>query len=95
LLLQLAPGSAATLDIELAPFGERQRVQVTGNGKPLTEWLLKPDNPRQTLPLPLTTDGRMELAFHFPDAIMPRDLGLADDHRTLAIRLLSMTLRQQ
>jgi hypothetical protein len=95
LLLQVAGGRPATIDLELLPFAA-QRVAVTVNGEPLTEWVLTKDSPRgQTLEVPPVPDGRLELAFHFPDAVAPRDLGLSNDRRRLAIRLLFLTLRPQ
>lgn len=96
LLLQVIAGRPAAIDLDLQPFSERQRVTVTVNGEPLTQWLLTKDSPRPpTLEVPAVADGRLELAFHFPDAMAPRDLGLANDRRKLAIRLLSLTLRPQ
>ena len=96
LLLQLEPSRSATVDIEVLPFAERQEVLVTANGTPLTEWTLTKAGPRlQTLELPVVADGRVELAFHFPHTTSPRDLGLSNDGRELAIRLLSLTLTPQ
>jgi hypothetical protein len=96
LLLQVVASRPATIDLELLPFAERQRVTVTLNGGPLTEWVLRKDSPRgQTFEIPAVADGRLELAFHFPDAVAPRELGLSNDRRRLAIRLLSLTLRPQ
>ena len=96
LLLQVAADRPVIIDLDLQPFSERQRVAVTVNGEPLTEWVLTKGSPRsQTLGVPPVADGRLELAFHFPDAVAPRDLGLANDRRKLAIRLLSLRLRPQ
>jgi len=94
LLLQVKPGRAAVVDIDVLPFGESQRVAVTANGELVAEWVLAQGGPRQrTLEVPAVSDGRVELAFHFPDAASPRDLGLSNDRRKLAVRLLFLTLR--
>lgn len=94
LLLQVEPGRSAVVDLDLLPFGKSQRVSVTANGEPLVEWVLVTGGPqRQTLEVPAIADGRLELAFHFPDAASPRDLGLSNDRRKLAVRLLFLTLR--
>lgn len=96
LLLQVTPGRPAAIDLHLLPFAKRQRVTVTVNGEPLTEWELTKDSPRpQRLEVPAFAHGKLELAFHFPDAVAPRDLGLANDRRKLAVRLLSLRLRPQ
>ena len=96
LLLQLEPGRAATVDIEVMPFADSQDVVVNANRAPLTEWTLTKAGPSlQTLEIPAIADGRLELAFHFPDTTSPHDLGLSNDGRALAIRLLSLTLRPQ
>lgn len=94
LLLQVEPGRPAVVDLDLLPFGESQRVSVKANGEPLTEWVLEAGGQqRQTLEIPAIADGRLELAFHFPDTVSPRDLGLSNDGRKLAVRLLFLTLR--
>lgn len=94
LLLQLPPGQAATLELDLRAFWHTQRIDITANGEPLTEWTLDLDTEQQTLALPATDDGRMELAFHFRDAVSPRDLKLLADGRALAIRLFGVTLHK-
>ncbi len=94
LLLSLPPGRQSTLDLDLVPFGERQRVGVTIAGQPVADWTLTPDGTRQySVALPAIAEGTVEIAFHFPDAVSPRDLGLSNDRRKFAIRLLTATLR--
>lgn len=94
LLLQVPPGQAARLELDLRAFWHTQRIDITANGQPLTEWTLTTDTRQQSLPLPATGDGRIELAFHFRDAVSPRELGLLADRRALAIQLLAVTLRK-
>lgn len=94
LLLRLPPDQAATLDMELKPFWHTQRIDITANGEPLTQWTLPTNTTQRNLRLPATKDGKVELAFHFHDAISPRELGLLADRRGLAITLNALTLRK-
>lgn len=74
----------------------RQRVVVSADGQPLRELVLDRFSERMhEVQIPaeaIGADGQVELVLDFPDARSPRELGLGDDDRRLAVRLISLLL---
>jgi len=84
----------------VAPAHPKQDVEISVNGIPaaivcLTAYAAN----RIRVPLPeaaregLRKYGALRLAFRFPDVARPKDIGLDNDPRALALGLLAITLR--
>jgi hypothetical protein len=78
---------------------QKQRVELVINGVLAAELILTetsggmfevkiPEEVKQK-----TGDGFLKLEFHFPDAARPKDIGLGDDSRKLALGLVALTVR--
>ena len=95
------PPGDVHLYIALRPFlvpgrKDEQRVGVVVNGEQLVEWRLQGQPPllHVVLPRRLLDGPELDLALSTPDAATPRDLGVGQDDRLLAIsvREIRMTL---
>ena len=77
---------------------ENQRLTVTINGIPTADLVLK--EPAAVLDIKIPGAVKQELEsetlevrFNFPDAVSPRNIGLSDDPRELALGLIAVTIR--
>jgi putative flippase GtrA len=84
----------------LGPTHPKQDVEVLVNGVPAAKATLTADSkqefevqiPKSALEEP-GADQLIKLEFRFPDAARPKDIGINEDTRMLAIGLLSLTVR--
>lgn len=77
---------------------DRQRVQVTVNGKELVTIALNDPRPKLhkfVIPAALVDSDEVEIAFGLPDAAIPADLGISGDQRTLGLSIVSVCLFPQ
>ena len=68
----------------------QQRIGVSVNGTQLTEWLVsnhEPQNQSLIIPAELAQGEALQIRFHFPDAVSPKELGLSIDTRPLGIAM--------
>jgi hypothetical protein len=68
----------------------RQRVGVSVNGTPLTEWIVSKDKFQTKsvrIPADLTGRDSLQVEFHLPNAVSPRSLDLGGDKRLLGIAI--------
>lgn len=72
-----------------------QRVSVSFNGGPATEYLYDMEHPRSLieLALPATKENRFEMRFSLPDAVSPKQIGLSEDGRRLGISVKSIEFK--
>lgn len=77
---------------------ENHRLTMTINGIPTTDLVLK--EPAVVLDIKIPGAVKQELEsetlevrFNFPDAVSPKDIGLSDDPRELALGLIAVTIR--
>lgn len=82
-----------------------QRLTVSINGIPAADLVLSEPSPSITEPATVfeikmpeavkqkSGDEYFELLFNFPDATSPRDVGLSEDTRELALGLVALTVR--
>lgn len=84
-----ADGRPAEATLEAIGFvekGHTQRVRISVNGGKETEVVFTPQQPQQTVRLPLPANAeKLTIAFTLPDAASPVQLGLSADARMLAI----------
>ena len=95
------PREALALELDLAPFGIafglEQRVVVSAGGIELGSFTLATEPPSpHVIPIPATTpltaDGYLDIALALPDAVAPKSLGINQEPRRLAVRLISLRL---
>lgn len=95
------PRQDLLLELEIAPFavefGLTQRVIVSAGGTELQRVTLDTRPPsRHLIPvpatLPLDPDGNLDITLFLPDAATPKSVGINNDTRSLAIRLISLRL---
>jgi hypothetical protein len=87
-------------NVLLSPTHPKQDVEVLVNGLPAARIRLTADSkgkfevavPQAAL-AGITSDRSLKLELHFPDAARPKDLGIGDDPRELAIGLMAITVR--
>lgn len=93
-------GHDLELHIDLLPYVSdthpTQRVPITAGGEEVATLTLDKDSGReQTIRIPArlvdaAPDGKLDIWFAFPDTISPHTLGMSDDTRKLAIRLVTL-----
>ena len=98
------PAGARSILLEAQPLlsssHPRQTIEIRMNGVPLvTVSLTAQSSNRIEIPVSdvairavLATDGLAKLDFSFPDAARPRDIGINEDSRRLALGLQAMTI---
>lgn len=75
---------------------DRQRIAVSVNGQPVTNWVGTRQEIQQfsaTIPARMIAGTHTELSFDLPDAVSPRDIARGADPRVLGIALHRLTLR--
>jgi hypothetical protein len=75
---------------------DQQRVTVTLNGRPLTNWILRDSNPLTysvSVPRDLLAKKNV-LRFELPDARSPKELGISTDARRLGIAVERIELKR-
>lgn len=77
---------------------ENQRLTVTVNGIPTADLVLKEPAVVLDIKIPEAVkqeleNETLEVRFNFPDAASPKDIGLSDDPRELALGLIAVTIR--
>lgn len=84
----------------LGPTHPKQHVEVLIGGDLAAKITLTADSPNVfevRIPdaafEPGLSNGLLTLEFHFPDAASPKDLGLSDDTRKMALGLISITVQ--
>ena len=101
IFLPIAPAQVSSLVIEaralISPSHTRQRVTLTVNDVPVGSVDLSASATTFEVQLPEALQQAPEtehirLALHLPDAARPKDLGLGEDPRKLALGLVTLTL---
>ena len=77
---------------------ENQRLTVTINEIPTADLVLKEPAAVLDIKIPEAVkqeleNETLEVRFNFPDAVSPKDIGLSDDPRELALGLIAVTIR--
>ena len=75
-----------------------QRLTVTINGIPTVDLVLKEPAAVLDIKIPGVVkqeleNETLEILFNFPDAVSPKNIGLSDDPRELALGLIAVTIR--
>lgn len=80
----------------VAPEHPHQRINIFFDGQlQKTAVLSQFKDNRTSIPIPpsISKQSNVEIQFELPDAISPKELGMGDDGRRLAIGLQSATYR--
>jgi hypothetical protein len=87
--------SPFSVTLRYGTFLPKEHVIVSANGRRIAKFLAKGEEQRTFVVPPscFSNDGKVTLAFSFPDAISPKELGQGGDDRKLALRLYSVTLK--
>lgn len=101
IFLPTDPKEVDSISIELnaliSPSHAFQRIEVLVNGVSASSITVKESPTTVEVKLPdvakLDSFSGIKIEFLLPDAARPRDVGLGDDARNLAIGLLAITLR--
>ena len=76
-----------------SPGPAAQRVVVSGNGRRLSEWVVKGAGVQEaTIPKDVLAGGTLDLRFELPDALEPARLSGSVDGRKLAVAVQSLSL---
>ena len=95
-----APEQDLILTVKLHPFIvpgklDHQQVNVIINDKPIDQWLFSEGGQQEKtilIPKDLLSQGKLNIVFETPDAKSPKELGISEDARELAIAIYSMTM---
>jgi hypothetical protein len=95
------PKRVDSIYIEACPlitsFHSSQRIDLSINGAPAASMTLKEPNVAFEVKIPeaakLDANNGLKLEFHFPDAARPKDVGLGEGDRNLALGLVALTPR--
>jgi hypothetical protein len=101
ILLPLPAARANTILIEakplISPTHQKQGVELTINGIPAGKFTLTGNSGGgYEVKVPYAAKekgGFLKVELHFPDAARPKDIGLGDDSRKLALGLVALTVR--
>jgi len=88
------------LKVKLHPFIvpgklDHQEVNVIINDKPTDQWVFSEGGQQEKtilIPKDLLSQGRLNIVFETPDAKSPKELGISEDTRELAIAIYSITM---
>jgi hypothetical protein len=76
-----------------SPGPAAQRVVVSGNGRKISEWVVKQAGVQEaTIPRDVLAGGTLDLWFELPDALEPSRLSGSADGRKLAVAVQSLSL---
>jgi len=75
-------------------FNGPQRMIVTCGGQTLYDEVQTDASSPAVIPIPTTyiQDKKLDLVFHFPNAVTPKSVGVNDDERELALALTSLKI---
>ena len=88
------------LEVEWGPFSAPglppQSVTIDVNGKPVATLTLRPGVhvDRITIPSTALRLNLNQLRFQYEYAVAPRDLGISDDERRLAVQVATLKLQR-
>lgn len=102
ILFPIPPRQVDSIFIEANAFVpsaiENQRLTVTINGIPTADLVLKEPVAALDIKIPEAVkreleNETLEVRFNFPDAVSPKNIGLNNDPRELALGLIAVTIR--
>ena len=84
-----------SVTLRYGTFLPKERVVVSANGHELANYVAKGDEKRRFAIPPdcFSEDGTVTLTFSLPDAASPKDVGLGNDDRKLALKLYSLQIK--
>ncbi len=84
---------ALELQLEYEVFTEKQEVFIYANDKLIAHYnAMEIEKKEFVIPKEYLLDGELLLRFEFPNAISPKELGISEDSRVLALAMKSLTL---
>lgn len=81
------------LEIEYAPFNPPQKVKIYANANIIADYDANGYEQKQIIiPKEYVEDGVLDLAFEFPNAISPVEIGYSEETREIALCMYSMCI---